>query len=144
MNAKRKQWLVKPDELPRDWPRNWVFPAEAWPPGYPLPYTGRAWLKATFSNDILSVRVVDEYDEETDELNGHFVHVLAAQSDETGAIKVIRLRQGDNDTWSKQALFKIYGAHVDEWIEFDRDRMQGQELTIFISVYGMTGLEARL
>ena len=87
--ATRKATLVNPEgQLPPEWPPEWPFPfREAMPPGYPITYHGRAQLNAHMVSDQLVVNVTDEFDEPTDELDGHFLLVEAFQD-----IDVIRMR----------------------------------------------------
>jgi len=83
----------------------------------------------------LWVRCLDENDEDTDILDGHFVRVRA-----TGPhASRIRLREKPEDPWSEQAILQIHQFVEGQWgvmqpLEVEDDTMS---VALMIDTYGL-------
>ncbi len=99
----RKQCLVLPENAtPEGWPSGWAFPPEAWPPGWPTKRDDACWLRGSFEGSVLTVRCLDDLDEDTDKIIGQMLLIQGSDGD-----SLCRLRSFGANVWSKQAAVKI-------------------------------------
>lgn len=136
--AEQKRCLIVPEGgLPSEWPTDWAFPPPPWPPGWPLKITTpRIEMSVTTfllhaARGMPCIRVLDEDDEPTDELNGHFIHFIA-RADAT----IVRMRLRERDPWSRQALVRIGGGGVKPIFYFEEERMPSGWMALCATVYG--------
>lgn len=141
--ARQKSCLQIPaDSKPVDWPEGWQFPpVEAWPPGYPKKFDGDVVLQCFYdiALNLLTVRCIDGYEEDTDEVLGQSFRV---QGFENG--KAVRMRSGDDAPWSEYGIFKIvplsrnrFGIEIP--ISWEESRMNGSVLDVQIFLFGQEG-----
>lgn len=136
MRHAQKAALISPaDAIPKDWPAGWQFPAwAAWPPGYPMAYNGKVKLIGELNGEDFNVTTVDEFDEITDELDGHFLMVMPEYAG--FPIRIRRKEPHIEDVWSKLALFQIKGFGISEKVELEKHPAH-----LRVSVYSFLNLK---
>jgi len=135
------RWLLIGRTPPPDWPSVWTFPRDvSWPPGWPKKSKRRfdVQIDAKINCGILSVRVIDRYDEDSDELDGEYLRVIAGT--DSGAIRL--QRDGDGSLWHKGALIQVcpYGAGEHGFevrLNFDEKDANGEQIHVDVSIYGV-------
>lgn len=136
---KANDYFVSNAELPANWPLNWQFPAEIWPPGYPQKFPAELHLIASYSSKLLVVKIQNEYGEDVTDLDNQFVQVCAKEGD-----NIVRVKVAGDEAWKKSALLKISKGRAVAVLEYEVDRMKGNVADINISVYSFTGGEVTL
>lgn len=107
IHAKKRCLIVPEGATPPGWPAGWEFiPGGAMPPGWGgvrvLPEGVRLVVVVSSDGVNHTIRVVDEYNEDTDELNGHLILIEAAN--DRGPVRV---KISNTGQWTKRVLYQI-------------------------------------
>ncbi len=130
--VKRNRCLIKPDNaLPPEWPTAWEFPSLVWPPGYPKTGPEKVHLVAIYNQPILTVQVMNEYQEIVDELDGYFVRVKGVDVD-----RLVRLQEPGASKWFELGIFQIKNCGVTIDLDFEVERVQSERFFIEIGLFG--------
>jgi hypothetical protein len=127
----KKRYLIQPEGVfPLDWPTVWEFPSSICPPGYPKARPEKLYLDASYDNGVMSVRVLNEFCEEVDELNGYFLQVYGLAGG-----KVVRMRANSSSKWFEAGVFLIKDG-VSTELHFETERVNEHQYFIIVGLYG--------
>lgn len=126
---------------PPTWPIGWLFPPVAMPPGWPRTLYPKQHLQVeACAGGEFVVRVLNEFDEDDDELNGELLYIRAYDGE-----KQIRLRQDPTGPWYDSAFFPVrnylHRHHgIAERLSFDVERIgkRRKTLNVLFDVWGVT------